>query len=618
MKSPVLLIDLSALFRAAWHVIPSDGSPNVAYESTLSAVNRCVNMTRERFKLQSHERLNVAVCCDGKGNWRKAISPEYKAHREAQPASMYGMLDRVKDTLRKDAFLLWECEGYEADDIIGAAADGIAALDGFGDAPEESTNVVIASHDKDLCQLSSPSVLMLKTHTWDFADMADIVSKFGVKPFQIVDYLALMGDKSDNVEGCPGVGDKTASSLIGRYGTIEKLYEYIESAPVHTDPLWRTSNGKSPLAILDKLYNAKEKVLLAKQLVRLKYDAPIDINEIFLERVPQKRVDSGAKFDDSDFDLPEEKEKEDMSELENRVFGLKDPESQTLPLVTGRVVCPACEQNECVCKVPVGTSPAVSIPFSSEVNTSAEAVHASAEPETAKVVSPSSPVAYNNTSTGSYIEARSVPLQTPGKDINPQKETTLTIVPAEYERQLEPRNTGGAVAMGELLFNSGLFKKYPNPQSCTAAIVLGREIGGFGALQSMGLFDVVQGAVTLKSHTIIHLGMTNPEVEYMYCSHTDDKYAEYTIRLKKWPVGKERTHRFTIEEAVQSGYTELVMTPKNMTRDAKGNLPRDDRNQWDKMRAAMLRKTAGAQCVRIYLPGAGLGLTSYEEMGGQE
>lgn len=595
MKSPVLLIDLSALFRAAWHVIPSDGSPNVAYESTLSAVNRCVNMTRERFKLQSHERLNVAVCCDGKGNWRKAISPEYKAHREAQPASMYGMLNRVKDTLRKDAFLLWECEGYEADDVIGAAADGIAVLDGFG-ASGESTNVVIASHDKDLCQLSSPSVLMLKTHTWDFADMADIVAKFGVKPFQIVDYLALMGDKADNVEGCPGVGDKTASSLIGRYGTIEKLYEYIESAPVHTDPLWRTSNGKSPLAILDKLYNAKEKVLLAKQLVRLKYDAPIDVNEIFLERVPQKRVDSGAKFDDSDFDFDTGKADDDMKELEDRVFGqtaMKDPVSLLLQLPP---TCPACEKEVCTCKADAGTDKA---------------------PEIAKAVSPSSVKATAN----DVIEnMKPLMVSEAGRQAmgSAPKETALTIVPAEYERQLEPRNTGGAVAMGELLFNSGLFKKYPNPQSCTAAIVLGREIGGFGALQSMGLFDVVQGSVTLKSHTIIHLGMTNPEVEYMYCSHTDDKYAEYTIRLKKWPAGKERTHRFTIEEAVQSGYTELVMTPKNMTRDAKGNLPKDDRNQWDKMRSAMLRKTAGAQCVRIYLPGAGLGLTSYEEMGGQE
>lgn len=562
MPAPTLLIDLSALFRAAWHVIPSDGKPSIAYEATLSAVSRCVSMTREYFKLEENEKLRTAICCDGKGNWRKEISKEYKSQREQQPASMYGMLDRVKTALRKDGRLLWECEGYEADDVIGAACDVLAAKG----SDDDRCSVVIASHDKDLCQLSSPEVVMLKTHTWEFKTFADIIAKFGVKPFQIVDILALWGDKADNVQGCDGCGEKTAQTLVAKYGTVEKLYEYIDNpANTATDKFWRTSDGKRPLAILDKLLQSKAQVLLAKKLVQLKYDAPINIADLDAERKPEKRVDSGLSFDDTDFPDFEADARKEMEELENRVFG--------------------------------GAAPAVDV-LSTETATT--------EKQSDRPLQATLPDVASVVADGKAAHAAKSA---------PEKVTAMVVYgPGEFERSLEPRTSGSAVLMGELIHNSGMYGKFKNPAACTVALMRGREMG-FGALVSCDVFEVVKDKLCPKAHLIIHLGETHPDCEYLYLSdesHEPGKeYAEYTIRRRSWPAGVARKHRYTIQEAVDAGLATLQKAPKPTG-------PKDDRGQWDKRRPEMLRKTAGAQTVRIYLPGAGLGLTSSEEMGGDE
>src|SRR5678809_199161 len=99
---PVILIDFSALFRRAWHVVSEQSH---AFESTVAGVNRASS---------SLPNALVAVCCDGRGNWRKQIAPTYKAQREQQPAQMYGEMDRTLDRLRADGRLIWKFDGFEA------------------------------------------------------------------------------------------------------------------------------------------------------------------------------------------------------------------------------------------------------------------------------------------------------------------------------------------------------------------------------------------------------------------------------------------------------------------------------------------------------------------------
>lgn len=258
----VLLIDLSAIFRACWHA-NADGELSVAFNATLDGVRRCIG---QRDAL-------VAVCCDGRGSFRKELYPEYKANREKQPESMYDVLRRVKERLNADGLLLWECDTFEADDVIATAVD-CARLAGHP--------VCIASHDKDLAQLMGPQMRFLKTSTWEEMDEAQLLSKFGVKAGQMVDYLALTGDKSDNIPGVPGVGPKTAADLLNRFGSWSGILDQLaaDASKVGTPNLTA------------KLANAVEAVALGQKLIQLRMDAPIEFKDIYEVR-KQKPIAKG-------------------------------------------------------------------------------------------------------------------------------------------------------------------------------------------------------------------------------------------------------------------------------------------------------------------------------------
>src|ERR1700690_4477525 len=147
MKPRVLLIDLSALFHPAWRA-NENGPVSVAFEATLGGVRRCIGAVETDSA--------VAICCDGKGNWRKDLDSSYKAKRDPLPSVFYAELDRVKARLKADGLLLWEVPGFEADDLIATA---VKQARGHGH------DVRIASHDKDLCALVDDNVDYLSTST---------------------------------------------------------------------------------------------------------------------------------------------------------------------------------------------------------------------------------------------------------------------------------------------------------------------------------------------------------------------------------------------------------------------------------------------------------------------
>ena len=274
----------------------------------------------------------MAICCDGKGNWRKELSADYKAAREKQPESMYGQLDKVKAQLIADGYLLWTADGYEADDVIATAT---------AKAREAGHDVLIASHDKDIAQLISPNVRMLVTSTWEIRGEAEVVAKFGVEPASIGDFLALTGDKSDGVKGVPSVGPVTARELLIKHGDLEGIFRKVEALKVHEgkdggpqcETMTEAAKAIATPAIVDKLWRHKGDALLARKLVELKTDAPIEFSDIYKEREVKTTVNSSnVNLDSGDIFAREEEKMEPVTEIfTQKMRPLRAPNPLPLP-----------------------------------------------------------------------------------------------------------------------------------------------------------------------------------------------------------------------------------------------------------------------------------------------
>lgn len=252
-KPRVVLIDLSSLWWQAWMVNHENGV-QMARTITLDGVKRCMVDPSDL----------VAICCDSGRSFRKDLSAEYKAQREKQPEAAYGELERCKERLRADGHLLWAVDNFEADDVIATATK--MALD-------RGHCVRICSSDKDMFQLINIKVDCMRTHTWTLVGPREFMEKFRIEPEQFCDWLALKGDTSDNIPGCKGIGDVRASELLTKYETLDRIYEALE----HGKQVATPSNEKN-------LREQKAAVMLSRKLVELRYDVPLNFDEIFAER----------------------------------------------------------------------------------------------------------------------------------------------------------------------------------------------------------------------------------------------------------------------------------------------------------------------------------------------
>jgi 5'-3' exonuclease len=246
----LILIDLSGIFRAAWHAT-SDMELSEAYSRTIAKVA----------SLSAGFDL-VAICCDWPPYRRKAIHEFYKAHREAPPQAMVEQFRRTKERLKSDGYLLWQVEGYEADDLIATACKL---------AEPDELDITIASSDKDLLCLVDDArpIRCVSLATGEVFDRMATIAKFGVAPALMPDLLALMGDASDNVPGIPGVGIKTGSKLLETYGNAMNVVECAADI-----------KGKLGEAVRANATG----VALALRLVTLETDAPIDWDSLYAER----------------------------------------------------------------------------------------------------------------------------------------------------------------------------------------------------------------------------------------------------------------------------------------------------------------------------------------------
>ena len=256
-QAPLVLVDGSSYLYRAFHALPplttSKGLPT-------GAVKGVLNMLKSLRK--QYPDSPFAVVFDAKGGtFRDDLYAEYKANRPSMPDDMRVQIEPLHQSVIALGFPLLCVEGVEADDVIGTLARSSAAAD---------RPVIISTGDKDMAQLVDGHITLVNTMTGSSMDVEGVKEKFGVAPEQIIDYLALMGDSSDNIPGVPGIGPKTASGLlVGVNGGLTELYAQLDIVP--TLPI----RGAKTLPA--KLEEHKEMAFLSYQLATIKVDVPLDI-----------------------------------------------------------------------------------------------------------------------------------------------------------------------------------------------------------------------------------------------------------------------------------------------------------------------------------------------------
>ncbi|WP_338545607.1 DNA polymerase I [Pseudomonas benzopyrenica] len=255
--APLVLVDGSSYLYRAFHALPplmtSTGKPTGAVKGVL---NMLLSLRRQ------YPDSLFAVVFDAKGpTFRDELFADYKAQRPAMPDDLRGQVEPLHACIRALGLPLLAIEGVEADDVIGTLARHCASAE---------RPVVISTGDKDMAQLVCPYVTLVNTMSGSVLDVEGVRTKFGVGPELIIDYLALMGDKIDNIPGVPGVGEKTAAGLLnGIGGGLDTLYANLDA--VAALPL----RGAKSLAA--KLDQHREQAYLSYQLATIKLDVPLEL-----------------------------------------------------------------------------------------------------------------------------------------------------------------------------------------------------------------------------------------------------------------------------------------------------------------------------------------------------
>ena len=254
-ENPFILVDGSSYLFRAFHAPPH--LTNSAGEPT-GAVYGVVNMLRSLLK--RYKPSHMAVVFDAKGKtFRSDIYDEYKAHRPPMPDDLRTQIEPLHAIVKAMGLPLLCVEGVEADDVIGTLAK---------QAGDKGRFTLISTGDKDMAQLVNDHVMLINTMTDTLLDESGVIEKFGVKPNQIIDYLALMGDSSDNIPGLPKVGEKTAQAMLQGIPSIDKIYEDIDAV---------TELGfRGAKSMPKKLEEFKDQLLMSRELATIKCDVELE------------------------------------------------------------------------------------------------------------------------------------------------------------------------------------------------------------------------------------------------------------------------------------------------------------------------------------------------------
>ncbi len=256
-KDPIILVDGSSYLYRAYHALPpltnSKNQPTGAIKGVISMIKKI---------LIDHPESPLAVVFDAKGKtFRHDMYSEYKANRPPMPEDLVQQIEPIHKIISLMGIKLIMIPGVEADDVIGTLAE---------QARQKKLNAVISTGDKDMTQLVCENVSVVNTMSGELLDESGVLKKFGVGPELITDYLALIGDKSDNVPGVDKVGPKTAVKWLNEYSDIQGVKENSESI-----------GGK----VGENLRSSIEMLDLAHELVKIKTDVELELGIEDLERL---------------------------------------------------------------------------------------------------------------------------------------------------------------------------------------------------------------------------------------------------------------------------------------------------------------------------------------------
>ena len=249
IETPLILIDGSSYLYRAYHALPplmsSKNQPTGAIRGVISMVKKI---------LLDHPNSPLAVIFDAKGKtFRHEMYKEYKANRPPMPEDLVAQIEPINQIIEALGIKILCIEGVEADDVIGTLAK---------EATETGMNTVISTGDKDMTQLVNEYIKVVNTMSSELLDEKGVEKKFGVKPKLIIDYLALVGDSSDNVPGIEKVGPKTAVKWLREYGNLDEIIK-------NADKIL----GK----VGENLRSGLDQLLLSKELVTIKKDVPLKV-----------------------------------------------------------------------------------------------------------------------------------------------------------------------------------------------------------------------------------------------------------------------------------------------------------------------------------------------------
>ena len=255
-ENPLILVDGSSYLYRAYHAFPP--LTNSAGEPT-GAMYGVLNMLRSL--ILQYQPTHAVVVFDAKGKtFRDELFEHYKSHRPPMPDDLRAQIEPLHAMVKAMGLPLMAVPGVEADDVIGTLAR---------EAEKVGRPVLISTGDKDMAQLVTPGITLINTMTNTILGPDEVVTKYGVPPELIIDFLALMGDSSDNIPGVPGVGEKTAQALLQGLGGLDTLYAEPEKIA------GLTFRGAKTMAA--KLEQNKEVAYLSYQLATIKTDVELDL-----------------------------------------------------------------------------------------------------------------------------------------------------------------------------------------------------------------------------------------------------------------------------------------------------------------------------------------------------
>ncbi|MGP5310895.1 DNA polymerase I [Vreelandella alkaliphila] len=256
-RAPIVLVDGSSYLYRAFHALPplttSNGQPTGAVKGVLNMLKRLI---------KDYPESPMAVVFDAPGKtFRDEMYSDYKAHRPPMPDDLRSQIKPLHACVKALGLPLLCIEGVEADDVIGTLAHH---------ATQAGRDAVISTGDKDMAQLVNDHITLVNTMKEETLDETGVKEKFGLPPSLIIDFLALMGDKVDNIPGVPGVGEKTAIGLLqGMEGGLETIYGDLERV--------KTLSFRGAKTLPKKLEEHREQAFLSYQLATIKTDCELPV-----------------------------------------------------------------------------------------------------------------------------------------------------------------------------------------------------------------------------------------------------------------------------------------------------------------------------------------------------